>query len=220
MLAKLANFDSILLKFARSHDHAGAGVFMKPDQDLSGSSLPGSHYVRRPIDSRPWLAVLLFIICAAAATDSAASSAKNLGEVLTGKFVARVDGPRLSGFGLNHELYVFEIDSATGSQFVTLFDTFLIYQPHVPIWALDYSKVYQLAAVRDNKCDDTLENLARRSIFDSHGQFIETRNSVTYAKNSPVLVLPWASSLPCYVVSPVQPPAKTLTEVNSPAPPQ
>jgi hypothetical protein len=97
---------------------------------------------------------------------------------------------------------------------VTLSDTFMIYQPHVPIWALDYSKVYKLTALRDSKCDDTLENISRRSIFDSHGRFIETKNSVTYAQNSPVLVLPWTSSLPCYVVSPVQPPAKVLTEAN------
>ena len=193
---------------------------MKSDQCLPGSSLPSFSRACQQIDSRLYLAIFLLIICATTAIDSAAGSAKVLGTALTGKFVARIDGPRLTGFGLNHELYVFEIDSATGSQFVTLFDTFLIYQPHVPIWALDYSKVYQLAAVRDNKCDDTLENLARRSIFDSHGQFIETKNSVTYAKNFPILVLPWTSSLPCYVVSQVQPPAKTLTEINSPPLPQ
>jgi hypothetical protein len=186
---------------------------MKPDQDLSGSSL-SSVYLLRNNGSPAWLAIFIVIICATAATDSAARSSKNLGEVLTGKFVARVDGPRLTGFGVNHELYVFEMQSSNGSQFVTLSDTFMIYQPHVPIWALDYSKVYKLTAIRDSKCDDTLENISRRSIFDSHGRFIETKNSVTYAQNSPVLVLPWTSSLPCYVVTPVQPPAKTLTEIN------
>jgi hypothetical protein len=192
---------------------AGVKVFMKPDQDLPGSSLP-SVCQRRGNSSRSWLAIFLLIICATAASDSAASSSKNVGEVLTGKFVARIDGPRLTGFGVNHEQYVFEMLSPTGSQFVTLSDTFMIYQPHVPIWALDYSKVYKLTALRDSKCDDTLENISRRSIFDSHGRFIETKNSVTYAQNSPVLVLPWTSSLPCYVVSPVQPPAKVLTEAN------
>jgi hypothetical protein len=181
---------------------------MKPDQNLPGASLPC-------VISRPGLSVAIFllIICATTAIDSAASS-KALGTVLTGKFVARIDGPRLTGFGVNHELYVFEMYSPTGSQFVTLSDTFLIYQPHLPVWALDYSKLYKLTAVRDSKCDDTLENISRRSLFDSHGQFIETKNALTYAKNSPVLVLPWNSSLPCYVVTPVQPPAKILTEAN------
>jgi hypothetical protein len=186
---------------------------MKSNRDLPDSSLPSFRSVPRP-NLWPWLAIFLLIICATSAIDSAGSSSKVLGTVLTGKFVARVDGPPLTGFGVNHELYVFEIDSPTGSQFVTLSDTFMIYQPHVPIWDLDYSKLYKLTAVRDSKCDDTLENISRRSIFDSHGRFIETKNALTYAKNSPVIVLPWTSSLPCYVVSPVQPPAKTLTEAN------
>jgi len=190
---------------------------MKPDQDLPGSSLPSFRCVRRrQSDWRLWLAILLLIICATSATDSAAKSAKNLGTVLTGKFVARVDGPRLTGFGMNQELYIFEMSSPTGSQFVTLSDTFLIYQPHLPVWALDYSKLYQLTAVRDNKCDDTLENISRRAVFDSRGQFVETRSALTYARNFPTLVLPWNGSLPCYVVSPVQPPAKMLTESSSP----
>jgi hypothetical protein len=161
------------------------------------------------------LALFLLILCATTAIDSAASSAKPLGTVLTGKFVARIDGPRLTGFGLNHEFYVFEMFSPTGSQFVTLLDTFLIYQPHLPVWALDYSKLYKLTAVRDNKCDNTLENISRRSVFDSHGQFVETKNALTYAQNFPSLALPWKDPLPCYVVSPVIPPASVLTEATN-----
>jgi hypothetical protein len=193
---------------------------MKSDQNLSGTSLLRFQCVCRR--SRAWVSavMLLLTIYATTAIDSTASSAKKLGTVLTGKFVARVDGPRLTGFGMNRELYVFEIYSPSGSQFVTLSDTFLIYQPHLPVWALDYSKVYKLTAVRDNKCDDTLENISRRSVFDSRGQFVETRTALTYAQNFPILVLPWNSSLPCYVVAPVPPPGKILTETNTTPLPQ
>jgi hypothetical protein len=185
---------------------------MKPDQNPAVTSFPSVQ-----CDSRPCLSVALFllIICATTAIDSAASSAKNLGAVLTGKFVARVEGPRVTGFGMNRNIYIFEMYSPTGSQFVALSDIFLIYQPHLPLGALDYTKLYKLAAVRNDKCDDTLENISRRSVFDSHGHFVETKNELTYAQNSPPPTLPWKTALPCYVVSPVSPPASVLTESTS-----
>ena len=155
------------------------------------------------------------MFCATAEIDCAARSAKQLGTVLTGKFVARVDGPPLTGFGMNRESYVFEMFSPTGSQFVTLSNTFLIYQPHLPVLGLDYSKLYKLTAVRDVTCDDTLENISRRAVFAPHGQFVETKYSLTYAQNFPSTTLPWQSPLPCYVVAPVPPPGKILTETSS-----
>jgi hypothetical protein len=173
---------------------------------------------RRPV-AHIAVAILLVAIYVTAPSDSSANSANQSGNVLTGKFVAQITGPPVTGFGLNHESYLFEIFSPTGSQFVTLSDTFLIYQPHLPIWSLDYSKVYKIKAVRDEKCDDTLENISRRSVFDKHGLFLETIYSLTYAHDFPPTALPWKNPLPCYVVSPVQPPAKILTETNS-TPPQ
>ncbi len=169
--------------------------------------------------ARVRLTILLLLIYSTVAIDSAASS-NQLATVLTGKFVARVSGPPVTGFGLNHEYYVFEMFSATGSQFVTLSNTFLIYQPHLPVWGLDYSKLYKLTAVRDDKCDDTLENISRRSVFDKQGQFLETKYSLTYAQNFPPTTLPWKNPLPCYVVYPVQPPGKILTETSPPPLPQ
>ncbi|MGA9968531.1 MAG: hypothetical protein WBQ10_25255 [Terriglobales bacterium] len=165
-------------------------------------------------------AIFLLMFCAATEIDCAARSAKQLGTVLTGKFVARVDGPSVTGFGMNRESYVFEMFSPTGSQFVTLSNTFLIYQPHLPVRGLDYSKLYKLTAVRDVTCDDTLENISRRAVFAPHGQFVETKYSLTYAQNFPSTTLPWNSPLPCYVVAPVPPPGKILTETSPPPLPQ
>ena len=164
--------------------------------------------------------IFLVMFCATAEIDCAARSAKHLGTVLTGKFVARVDGPPLTGFGMNRESYVFEMFSPTGSQFVTLSNTFLVYQPHLPVFGLDYSKLYRLTAVRDVTCDDTLENISRRAVFAPHGQFLEMKYSLTYAQNFPSTTLPWQSPLPCYVVTPVPPPGKMLTETTPPPLPQ
>jgi hypothetical protein len=164
--------------------------------------------------------ILLVMFCATAEIDCAARSAKQLGTVLTGKFVARVDGPPLTGFGMNRESYVFEMFSPTGSQFVTLSNTFLIYQPHLPVFGLDYSKLYKLTAVRDVTCDETLENISRRSVFDRYGHFVEMKYSLSYAQNFPSTTLPEKNPLPCYVVAPVPPPGKMLTETSPPPLPQ
>jgi hypothetical protein len=150
-----------------------------------------------------WLAAIFFLmIYATTAIDASARSAKQLETALTGKFVAQVAGPRLTGFGLNHESYIFEMYSPVGSQFVTLSYTFLIYQPQLPGRALDYSKLYKLTAVRDDTCDATLGKISKRFIFDSDGGFVGTEYALVYASNLPSLMLPWTNSLPCYVLSP------------------
>lgn len=104
--------------------------------------------------------------------------------------------------------------SPLGSQFVRLSETFFIYEPHLTDRVLDYSKLYKLKAVRNQKCDETIEDISRRFIFDLRGQFVEMKFALTYARNLPSLTLPSQSPLPCYVVSTVQPPAQVATASN------
>jgi hypothetical protein len=160
------------------------------------------------------LAMFLLMMYATTTIEGAARSPRKFGTVLTGKFVAQADGPPVTGFGLNQQSYIFEMVSPLGSQFVTLSDTFFIYEPHLTERVLDYSKLYKLKAVRNQKCDETIEDISRRSIFDSHGQFVEMKFALTYAKNLPSLTLPWQSPLPWYVVSTVLPPAQVATASN------
>lgn len=163
----------------------------------------------------PWtvtVSMLVLIACAITAIDSGATSRKQPPPALTGRFVAQVDGPSVTGFGWNQQTYIFQQFSPFGTQFVAVSDTFLIYQPHLPSVGLDYSKFYKLTAARNEKCDDTLENISRRFIFDSHGRFVEMKYALTYTKNFPSLTLPWQTPLPCYVVSPVRPGAAVITE--------
>ena len=159
------------------------------------------------------LAVFLLMTGASTTVNAAKRSSKQLG-FLTGKFVARADGPPVTGFGLNQQSYIFEMVSPFGSQFVTLSETFFIYEPHLTDRVMDYSKLYKLKAVRNQKCDETIEDISRRFIFDSRGQFVEMKFALTYAKNLPTLTLPSQSPLPCYVVSTVQPPAQVATALN------
>ena len=165
------------------------------------------------------LALFLLAICVFTAIDSTAkswksSSKKPSAAILTGKFVAEVNGPALTGFGVNQQSYVFQLFSPSGSQLVRVSDTFLVYEQHLPDRVLDYSKLFRVAAVRDDRCDETLENISRRFIFDSRGYFLETKYSLTYARNLPSFDLPWKSLLPCYSVSPALTGAKVVTEVK------
>jgi len=164
--------------------------------------------------------LFLLLICATAAIDSSASSAKQLETELTGKLVARVDGPPLTGFGANHQSYVFEMYTPTGSQFVRLSYAFFIYEPQLPAGAFDYSKLYKLTAVRDDTCQDTLEKISKRLVFDTRGQFVAVTHALTYSRNFPSLTVPWDNPLPCYVLLPVRPPANVLTESSSTVVPQ
>jgi hypothetical protein len=159
-------------------------------------------------------AVTLLVICGAAA-GFASSSRKKQPPPLIGQFVARVDGPRLTDFGFNQQFYVFElVPPGSESQFVLVLDKFLIYQSHVPYRVLDDSKLYQLAATRDQGCDNTLENLSSRFVFDSYGVFLGMKNALSYANNLAAPALPWKTSLPCYVVTPPHPGASVVREAN------
>jgi hypothetical protein len=165
----------------------------------------------------PWLlplAPFLMMMCGTRTIDAAARAPKKLGAALTGKFIAQVDGPPLTGFGVNQQSYVFEMSSPAGAQLVTIRDNFLIYEPHLPDRKLDYSKLYKITVIRDQKCDETLENISRRFVFDSHGGFVEMKYALTYAKNLPSLTLPWKSPLPCYLVSRMAAGARVATETS------
>ena len=165
----------------------------------------------------PWLLLLapfLMMMCGTTTIDAATRSSNKLGTALTGRFVAQVDGPPLTGFGVNQQSYVFEMPSPAGAQLVTIRDKFLIYEPPLPEWDLDYSKLYKITVVRDQKCDETLENISRWFVFDSHGEFVEMRYALTYAKNLPSLSLPWKTPLPCYLVSRMVAGAKVAIETG------
>ena len=150
----------------------------------------------------PIITIFILVISAAVATGCSARAAKQPRMVLTGRLVARVDGPRLTGFGQNHESYIFEMFSPGAPQFVRLSYKFLIYEPQVPKRTLDYSRLYKITAVRDDACDETLEKLSKTLAFNSGGDFVEIKYAITYAKNVPPLPLAWKLPMPCYLLSP------------------
>jgi hypothetical protein len=146
-------------------------------------------------------AMLIVLICSIPAIASSGSSAEQPG-TLTGRFVAQVDGPPLTSFGANHEFYIFKIESYPDPQFAILSYSFFLYQPQLPRRVFDYSRLYSFPAAGDQRCAQTIEEVAKRFVFDASGQFIEIKNAITYSKNVPPLTFSWKKSLPCYVLSP------------------
>jgi hypothetical protein len=143
--------------------------------------------------------ILIALILSAVATASPANSTDK-SETLTGRFVASVDGPPLTGFGANREFYIFEAYSGPAPHLVILSYTFFLYEPVMQRRALDYSRLYTLAVAPDEGCEHTIEEISKRLVFNPHGAFMEIQYALTYAKHTPVRTLPLNKTLPCYAL--------------------
>jgi hypothetical protein len=120
---------------------------------------------------------------------------------LTGRFVARIDGPPLTSFGSNRQSYIFQINSYPEPQFVILRYTFFLYEPQIPRWALDYIHVYNFHAVKNDHCTQTLEEISKRYVLDKKGKIIGTQYGINYLKNAPPLAPLSKTPMPCYALS-------------------
>jgi len=117
--------------------------------------------------------------------------------VLTGKFVARINGPALTSFGENHESYVFEITTPS-HQFVVLSYAFLLYQPRLPD-VLDYLHLYTFSAEENEQCEGSIEEISKRYLFDEYGTFVGVKYAIEYSRNAPHL-FPLNTRLRCYLL--------------------
>lgn len=144
--------------------------------------------------------LLLLVVCCTLGFGTRTSSAQVPGTILAGRFVAWIDGARLTSFGLNHDSYIFQVESAQGPQFVTLSYAFAQFEPELPKSLLDYSQLHKVRAVPDQRCGETLETMSRSFLFTPKGEFLEVKYALTYVKNVPPITLPWKASLPCFVL--------------------
>ena len=86
--------------------------------------------------------------------------------------------PRSSFFS-SHEVFVAEKEIGSGSEewsLIKLVFTFLPYQPRLSESGFDYSVVHEVAASRDQKCDQTIAQLTARSQPTRHEPLIYSRN--------------------------------------------
>jgi hypothetical protein len=149
----------------------------------------------------PKTVLLAFILFSLGGLAASTIADREVVTILTGRFVAKIPGPRLTSFGSNHDSYVFAVDSPTGSTFITLSYTFFLYEPQIHDRFLDYSRRYKIAAVRHPRCDRTLDALSETAIFDHDGAFVGIEYAVTYAEGAQAVHIPSKVTLPCYVLS-------------------
>jgi len=90
--------------------------------------------------------------------------------------VAFADHPRSSFFS-SHEVFVAETEIAHEEwSLIKLVFTFLPYQERLSESGFDYSVVHEVAAWRDQHCDQTVDQLTERSQPDRHEPLIYSRN--------------------------------------------
>lgn len=121
---------------------------------------------------------------------------------LTGRFVARIAGPPLTGFGANHQAYIFEIDSASGPQFAILKYVFFLYDPQLGEHVFDYSRIFTIQATLDDRCLQSIDEISKRYIFDAVGRFVGIRYEINYSTYAPSLAKVSNKPLFCYSLTP------------------
>jgi hypothetical protein len=122
-------------------------------------------------------------------------------QVLHGRFVASIDEPPLTSFGLNYQSFIFEVMSPRGRQFVRIMHAFALFEPQIPSCVLDYKQSYEVVATHHNACSASVSNMSKKYVFDDEGRFVGFKSAIEYSKGMPTLPIPIDKPLQCYVVS-------------------
>ena len=122
-------------------------------------------------------------------------------QVLHGRFVASIDEPPLTSFGLNYQSFIFEMMSPHGRQFVRILHTFALFEPQIPSCVLDYKQSFEIVATHSNRCSASISNMSKKYVFDDEGRFVGFKSALEYSKGLPTLPIPRDEPLQCYVVS-------------------
>jgi len=121
------------------------------------------------------------------------------------RIVGSIPLENFTSVGLNHQSYVFELESGSkgaAPQLVKVSYRFHLREPQLPTSFLNYSNVYRFALTRDESCDETWGALTTRYLFDRNGNFRGGQNAIAYSSNAPVPEIDRQAVLPCYVVRP------------------
>src|SRR5215467_3612801 len=86
-------------------------------------------------------------------------------QMLHGRFVASINEPPLTSFGLNYQSFIFETMSPNGRRFVRIMHTFASFEPQIPSCVLDYKQSFELFATHSNACNESISKMSRRYVF-------------------------------------------------------
>lgn len=120
-----------------------------------------------------------------------------------GRIVASVTATKQTTNGRNHRDYLFKVENGGGaSSIVRLSYRFMHRAGDLPVSFLDPAFVHSFKAVRDPGCDEKLEVLATRYVFDEHGfQFLRTEPALHFVQEEDTQ-LSADTVLACYITTP------------------
>jgi len=116
------------------------------------------------------------------------------------RLVALAWNHQRSSFFASEEIFIAEKQlDQDESRLVKLVYGFLPYQPRLSESGFDYSRVYELRAMRDPSCDETLSQITSGR----EGDWRQANSDLKYSTDAPLLNLQRSkSNLPCYLTDP------------------
>jgi hypothetical protein len=108
------------------------------------------------------------------------------------------------GLGPEHITFIFAVEEDKGARIVPVKISYAFFKDEgpPPDSFFDYSKRYELQAVRQSKCDETGESLAYVRNVDGSGKPLPPTYALRFLEGAPRIELKPNAVLPCYVLRP------------------
>jgi len=109
-----------------------------------------------------------------------------------------------SGLGPKWATFIFVAEEGGGTRVAPVKVSYAFFKSDGPLpdSFFDYSKRYELQAVRDRKCDETVESLSYVQNVDESGKSLAPSYVLRFLDGAPKDVLKPDAVLPCYILRP------------------
>jgi hypothetical protein len=105
-----------------------------------------------------------------------------------------------AGLGPQYTIFVFGVENNSKTQLRPVKIAFAFFKTPPPDSFYDYSRTYELRAVRDPTCDERVDHLSYEETVDETGKRLPPRNVLRTVRGAPRNLLSPETVLPCYVV--------------------
>jgi len=138
-------------------------------------------------------------------TPSSTPTAEQVSRPMAGRVLADVSS-LVSGAGLGpkHTVFIFAVEEGGGTRVVPVKVSYAFFKSEgpPPDTFFDYSKRYELQAVRDRKCDESVQSLSYVKNVDESGKPLPPSYVLRFLDGAPKDILKSYAVLPCYVLRP------------------
>jgi hypothetical protein len=109
-----------------------------------------------------------------------------------------------AGLGPKYTSFIFGVEEGGGVRVVPVKVSYAFFKSDglPPDSFFDYSKRYELQAVRESKCDEAVKSLAYVKNVDDSGKPLPPTYALRFLKGAPKIELKPDAVLPCYVLRP------------------